>query len=119
MASVTIATARDSQMSSPSAYGDIPIVDVDSHVAEPEDLWTARLSKRKWGDRIPSVVWDPMAGEHRWKVGDVLLSAVGEYCTSGWSEDFPSHPPTLDVADPACWDASSRLRSMDDWGVHA
>ena len=61
---------------------DVPIADVDSHVAEPLDLWTARLPA-KLGDAIPHVVWDESAGESRWKVGDVLLSAVGEYCSAG------------------------------------
>ena len=84
---------------------DIPIVDVDSHVAEPEELWTSRMPARL-GDAIPRVVWDEGAGESRWKVGDVLLSAVGEYCAAGWTEHFPSHPPTLQDADPACFDAN-------------
>ena len=97
---------------------DIPIVDVDSHVAEPEDLWTSRMPARL-GNAIPKVVWDEGAGESRWKVGDVLLSAVGEYCAAGWTEHFPSHPPTLQDADPACFDAKSRLERLDDYGVWA
>jgi len=96
----------------------VPIIDVDSHVAEPIDLWTSRVS-RKWGDQVPSVVWDEDAGEHRWRVGSTLLAAVGEYCTAGWQEPFPSHPPSLDEADHACWDPQERLRSMDEWGVRA
>ena len=31
------------------------IVDSDSHVVEPKDLWTSRMSKAKWGDLIPEV----------------------------------------------------------------
>ncbi|WP_322778014.1 amidohydrolase family protein [Frankia sp. Cas4] len=97
---------------------DVPIVDVDSHVAEPEDLWTARMPA-SLGDAIPKVVWDESAGESRWKVGDVLLSAVGEYCSAGWPEHFPSHPPTLADADPACFDAKARLERLDQYGVWA
>lgn len=96
----------------------MPIVDVDSHVAEPVDLWTSRVAK-KWGDGVPSVVWDEAADEHRWKVGNTLLAAVGEYCSSGWRESFPSHPPSLDEADHACWDPNERLRRLDSWGVQA
>ena len=93
-----------------TAVDDVPIVDVDSHVAEPEDLWTSRMPARL-GDAIPRVVWDEAAGESRWKVGDVLLSAVGEYCSAGWPEHFPSHPPTLEDADPACYDAEGAARA--------
>ena len=96
----------------------ITIADVDSHVAEPEDLWTARMPARM-GEAIPKVVWDEAAGESRWKVGDVLLSAVGEYCSAGWVEHFPSHPPTLHDADPACYDAAARLERLDEYGVWA
>jgi predicted TIM-barrel fold metal-dependent hydrolase len=96
----------------------IEIVDVDSHVAEPVDLWTSRVAK-KWGDAVPTVVWDEGAGEHRWRVGDTLLAAVGEYCSAGWKEPFPSHPPTLEEADPACWDPNERVRKLDAWGVTA
>ncbi len=49
----------------------------------------------------------------------MLLSAVGEYCSAGWPEHFPSHPPTLADADPACYDAKSRLERLDDYGVWA
>ena len=97
---------------------DVPIADVDSHVAEPVDLWTSRMPARL-GDAIPRVVWDEAGGESRWKVGDVLLSAVGEYCSAGWPEHFPSHPPTLADADPACYDAKARLERLDTYGVWA
>src|SRR5262245_35383144 len=97
----------------------IPIVDVDSHVAEPVDLWTSRLSSSKWGDKIPHVEWDDVADEFRWKVGDIWLSAVGEYCSAGWPEPFPSHPPTLEEADPACWDPHARAQRLDEWGIQA
>ncbi len=103
---------------SAAAVDTVPIIDTDSHVTEPLDLWTARLPA-SWGDDLPQVVWDEAAGEHRWRVGDIMLSAVGEYCTAGWKEHFPSHPPTLEDADPACYDPHARLQRMDDHGVHA
>jgi hypothetical protein len=61
-------------------------------------------------DLIPQVVWDEAADEHRWKIGTVLLTAETEYATAGWTEHFPSHPPTLADADPACFDPRARLR---------
>lgn len=96
----------------------VPIIDVDSHVAEPNDLWTSRLASQ-YQDQAPKVEWDSDAEEWRWKVGGVWLSAVGEYCTAGWKEPFPSHPPTLEEADPATWQPGARLRRMDEYGVQA
>jgi len=96
----------------------VPIADVDSHVAEPLDLWTARMPA-KLGDAIPHVVWDEAADESRWKVGDVLLSAVGEYCSAGWPEHFPSHPPTFADVDPACYNSKARLDSLVYYGIWA
>ena len=95
-----------------------PIIDVDSHVVEPRDLWTSRMSARH-GDKIPQVVWDGDADEHRWKIGSTLLTAETEYATAGWHEVFPAHPPTLAEADPACFDPSARLAALDRMGISA
>ena len=35
---------------------DYKVIDVDTHVSEPEDLWTSRVSVKKWGDMVPHVV---------------------------------------------------------------
>ena len=37
---------------------EIPIIDSDTHVIEPADLWTSRLSTKRWGNLIPHVRWD-------------------------------------------------------------
>ena len=42
---------------------EIPIIDTDTHVVEPPDLWTSRVSS-KWGDLVPHVEWDE-AGRRR------------------------------------------------------
>ncbi|MDZ7726771.1 MAG: hypothetical protein U5Q44_00480 [Dehalococcoidia bacterium] len=33
----------------------IKVIDADSHVSEPADLWTSRVSTAKWGDLVPHV----------------------------------------------------------------
>jgi uncharacterized protein len=97
---------------------EIRIIDADTHVVEPPDLWTSRLPA-KWADRSPRVEWDDNVGQFRWKVGNVFLSAVGCYAVAGWKGPFPSHPSTLEEADPACFEAESRLRHMDETGIFA
>jgi uncharacterized protein len=96
----------------------IRIVDADTHVVEPTDLWTSRLAA-KWADQSPHVEWDEKTGQFRWKVGSVFLSAVGFYAVAGWKEPFPSHPGALEEADPACYDPASRLAYMDQAGIFA
>lgn len=100
------------------SLAETPIIDVDSHVVEPRDLWTSRMA-RKYGDRVPHVVWDPDADEHRWRVGSIMLTAETEYATAGWRELFPAHPPTLEDADPACFEPKARLSALDAMGISA
>ena len=40
----------------PVVFEDYKVIDVDTHVSEPEDLWTSRVSVKKWGDMVPHVV---------------------------------------------------------------
>jgi predicted TIM-barrel fold metal-dependent hydrolase len=97
---------------------EIRIIDADTHVVEPPDLWTSRLPA-KWADRSPQVEWDQKVDQFRWKVGNVFLSAVAAYAVATWKGPFPSHPATLEESDPACFEAESRLRYMDETGIFA
>lgn len=96
-----------------------PIVDVDSHLVEPVDLWTARMPSHRQDDRLPQVEFDEEADEYRWRVGQAKLSAVGEYCSAGWHEHVPSHPDTLEQADPACYDPVARVKKLDEYNIRS
>lgn len=98
----------------PSRY---PVVDADSHVIEPPDLWASRMP-RKWGELTPAVVADE-ASVPRWRIGTRWLNPVAHYATAGWREYPPSAPPTLDDADPAAWQPEHRLAKMDQYGITA
>ncbi|MGE0309435.1 MAG: amidohydrolase, partial [Acidimicrobiia bacterium] len=63
----------------------IPVIDVDTHLLEPADLWTSRLPK-KWHDEAPHVVSDPKSGRLRWQVGSMLVNPIGMYAPAGWTE---------------------------------
>ena len=43
------------------------VIDVDTHVSEPHDVWTARVSS-KWGDRVPHV--KRLGRTDLWHIGD-------------------------------------------------
>src|SRR4051812_19450775 len=96
----------------------IPIIDTDTHVVEPPDLWTSRVASR-FGDQVPHVRWSEQRGEDTWFVGDTPLSGVGQPAMAGWHEPPPSHPRRWADADPTTWDASRRAAMMDDYGVRS
>ena len=94
------------------------VIDADTHLTEPPDLWSARIPAR-FRDAAPQVRFDEATGTWRWMIGDRWCSLVGNYSMAGWREFPPSCPPTLDEADPACYDARARLMHMDANGVYA
>ena len=96
----------------------IPIIDSDTHVTEPADLWTSRVAS-KWGDRIPHVKWDAESRTEAWFIGDQNLGPAAASASYGWKDQWPSVPPTLADAHPASYDAAERLKVMDASGIYA
>ena len=95
---------------------DIPIIDVDTHVVEPPDLWTSRLPGH-YGDAIPHVEWVENDGKEYWFAGDTRLGAAAMPAAAGWPEHPPRHPARFSDVDSSMWDPIDRSRLMDDWGV--
>ena len=117
----------------------IQVIDIDTHICEPEDLWTSRVSK-KWGDLVPHVVkyrdlglgsagtdsalvpsglfdWDP--DDDVWILDGQPTIPTAFMAWAGHDQPHPSHPHTLADAHPGSWDAAARIRAMDEMGVHA
>ena len=67
------------------------VADVDSHIIEPADLWTSRISP-KWGDLVPHVRFHERRQEDYWYIGDHKLYGVGAFAQAQWHEFPPSHP---------------------------
>lgn len=95
----------------------LPIIDTDTHITEPRDTWTARMSKKKWGDQIPTVRFVEEAQEEYWFLGDTRMAPACMTAMAGWGEKFPSHPKTFEQAHPASYDAAARLDLMDGLGI--
>jgi len=93
------------------------VADVDSHIIEPVDLWTARVPS-KWGDLVPHVRFHERLQEDRWYVGDQKLYATGAFAQAGWRDYPPSHPPSLAEALPATIDPKARLAYLDEMGIY-
>lgn len=92
-------------------------IDADTHITEPADLWTSRVSA-KWGDRVPHVRQDDK-NVNAWFVGDDKIANAPSGVFAGWKGKFPSSPPTYEDAHPASFDVHERLKLMDETGVYA
>lgn len=94
------------------------VVDADSHIIEPADLWTSRLDQAKWGDLIPHVRFHERRQEDYWFIGDHKLYGAGAFAQAQWPEFPPSHPKRLSEAFLPAVDAKARLEYNDSVGVH-
>ncbi len=95
------------------------VIDVDTHITEPGDLWTSRLPAR-YKDRAPHLVRDPKTGIDTWRIGETQgFLPVGFTAVAGWPEPFPASPRNMDEVPKAAYDASARLEYMDRVGIWA
>src|SRR4051794_12623108 len=99
----------------------IKIIDVDTHLSEPADLWTSRAPAR-WRDLVPRQ--QEVNGRMRWVVGDgvdlggtgassVIDRDGGKMYGVGWMK-MP-----VDQVHDASSQIPARLAMMDHLGVHA
>lgn len=92
------------------------VVDIDTHVTEPADVWTARVS-RKWGDRVPHI--ERIGDRDIWMVGGAPVGMPGAYSMAGHTGTPPDFRSGYDDIPPAMVDAGERLRFMDAEGIFA
>ena len=59
------------------------IIDSDTHVTEPADLWTSRVPA-SMKMRVPRVEWDPEKKAQCWYIGDQWINSVGVTAIAGW-----------------------------------
>ena len=60
-------------------------IDTDTHITEPPDVWTARVSTQKWGDSVPHV--KQVDGRDIWFIRDQLRFGILE-CFGLWLRLF-------------------------------
>jgi predicted TIM-barrel fold metal-dependent hydrolase len=101
---------------------DIKIVDADNHVVEPYDLWTSRVSTKKWGDLVPHVVWDEGRHGDIWVSGDQFLHPAASDAWSGYDKppgDERYVPKRWSELKTENWRAEDRLELMNQQGIYA
>src|SRR5207302_7987420 len=92
------------------------LVSVDDHVQETPDVWTSRLSKRKWGDRIPHVESDAKGAE-RWIIDGQPLDLRGVAIANAALPDRACNARRWNEVPPSVYVPAERLKTMDADGV--
>jgi len=92
------------------------VIDVDTHITEPPDTWTARVSSR-WGDDIPHV--EQIDGVDVWMVSGRRWSKPGNTAMAGFDGTLPDGPLTYDDMHHGAWDPAARVAFMDDQRIRA
>jgi predicted TIM-barrel fold metal-dependent hydrolase len=95
-----------------------PIIDTDTHVTEPPDLWTSRMPK-KYGDGVLHVKMHPKYNLEYWFIGDKAVFSAWGSANYGFPGGSLSIPSKCDESHPGAWDANARLKYMDEVGVYA
>jgi len=109
-----MAAASDTQSS--SLFDRIKTIDVDTHITEPPDVWTSRVSK-KWGDVVPHV--KRLDGRDLWCIGDQMIGGPGFTTMAGFNGSYPECPMGFDDIAASSFDAKERLKFMDAEGIWA
>jgi uncharacterized protein len=94
------------------------VADCDSHITEPTDLWTSRVSS-KILDQVPRVDAHPVSGVLRWHVEDIWMFPICQTATVGWHEAPPKYPELWEQLDPGAYDPVTRLTRLDELGIDA
>jgi predicted TIM-barrel fold metal-dependent hydrolase len=92
------------------------IIDADSHVTEPADVWTSRVPA-KHRDDVPHVVRD--GDQDAWVLQGLPLGSVGRTAPAGWPKYPPEYPRLYEECHPGSYDAKARLQYMDEVGIWA
>lgn len=105
-----------------SAASGLKVIDVDTHLSEPEDLWTKR-SPAKFRDRVPQI--GEVDGRVTWVIEGKLPIGFGASASSIFHRDGRTSNGfeflnwrNADVL-PASYDARARVALMDEAGIHA
>ena len=92
------------------------LISVDDHVQEPPNLWTQRLSKTRWGERVPHL--ERIAdGSERWVVDNQVLLDGSAALAGALMADRNHEPSRWQDVPPAAYVPSERLKAMDAAGI--
>ena len=100
----------------------VKVIDVDTHLSEPEDLWTKR-APAKFKDRVPQI--RTVDGKVSWVINGNHPIGLGASASSVFHKDG-RHSSGIEFVEwrnadviPASYDARARVALMDEAGIYA
>jgi predicted TIM-barrel fold metal-dependent hydrolase len=98
------------------------VVDCDSHVMEPPDLWE-RFIEPRFRDRAIKIVKDPADGLEILMIDNQpvlkgMLAGLGGANLPRQELFIPGHKTYMDGCPPASYAPADRIRMLDEWGVN-
>ena len=91
-------------------------ISVDDHAQEHPQVWTERMSKATWGERIPHIERQA-DGTERWVVDEMKIDLPGVALAGAAMPDRAREPQRWDEVPRVAFKASDRLVAMDGDGV--
>lgn len=91
-------------------------ISTDDHVQEPPNLWTERVSRTRFGDRIPHIERDADGAEH-WVVDGQMLLDGRVAATGALMADRNREPRCWEEVPTAAYSPAERLKTMDAAGI--
>ena len=92
------------------------LISVDDHVQESPEVWTRRMPRSRWGDRIPRLESESDGTQH-WVVDGEKLPLAGVASVGAAMPDRTSEPQRWEDVPKAAYVPSERLKAMDADGV--
>ena len=91
-------------------------ISVDDHVQEHPEVWTKRLSRSKWGDRIPHLAKNS-DGVERWVIDGREIPLAGVADCGAAMPDRTVNPQYWADVPTSIYDPKERLKVMDGAGI--
>lgn len=97
------------------------LISADSHAAFHRDDFTSRMSKKKWGDRIPHVASYEKDGKvvDGWAIYDDPAKGAVCNCPAVMGEPFPHWPDRWEDVPKLAYDPHERIKALDTDRVDA
>ena len=94
----------------------IKFISADEHVQEHPQVWTKRLSRATWGERIPHVARNS-DGVERWIVDGRAIDLGGVADCGAAMAERTKNPQRWAEVPAAVYDPKERLKAMDEAGI--
>jgi len=92
------------------------LISADDHVQEHPEVWTARMSRAKWGDRIPHIAHLD-DGSQEWMIEGWRIPLRGVAVANAAMKDRAQEPKRWADVPRAVFSPAERLKAMDTDGV--